>query len=632
MPPIICHLQPRHKAHLGGDKTNPQGLELTNPSTPLSSLVPTVAFIQRSLSACARRILSSPNNAPRYTRTMATTADNPGAAPTEGMPTPTTADVPKPTKLHGRAFYESIGSPKFVLAPMVDQSEFAWRMLTRSYMTPESSKDLLAYTPMLHARLFTTAHKFRANYFQPTRSGLPSPPISAPPADSPDIHLDGNPSIDRPLFVQFCANTPEDLLAAAQYVAPFCDAVDLNLGCPQGIARKGNYGAFLQEDQELIYSLINTLHTNLNVPVTAKIRVLETREATLAYAKKVLSAGASILTVHGRLREAKGHKTGLADWGAIRYLRDNLPRETVIFANGNILCRGDIERCLEATGADAVMSAEGNLYDPAIFAEAPAVGEEGSAYWRGRDGRGGFRMDEAMRRYLDILYKYVFEQAPPERRALYVPGQKEARGPPTPDAEDEPARKRMKSGDEGAEVAAEDAQKVAEETTTAAQPATTENSETAPKSKKAAKKQKREKVSSPNLVAMQPHCFHLLRALVSKHHSVRDALARCRPGDMEAYEGVLGMVERVVEEGIREYEATGGASYHDALEGEKGNVLSASGYVGVGLETEGDVKGGAVEYETSVAAVRECKRPWWVCQAYVRPLPMEAMAKGSLTM
>jgi hypothetical protein len=27
-------------------------------------------------------------------------------------------------KLHGRAFYESIGSPKVVLAPMVDQSEY----------------------------------------------------------------------------------------------------------------------------------------------------------------------------------------------------------------------------------------------------------------------------------------------------------------------------------------------------------------------------------------------------------------------------------------------------------------------------------------------------------------------------
>jgi hypothetical protein len=37
-----------------------------------------------------------------------------------GMPSAPT----KPEKLHGRAFYESLGSPKFVLAPMVDQSEF----------------------------------------------------------------------------------------------------------------------------------------------------------------------------------------------------------------------------------------------------------------------------------------------------------------------------------------------------------------------------------------------------------------------------------------------------------------------------------------------------------------------------
>lgn len=243
-------------------------------------------------------------------------------------------------KLLGRELYNAIGQPKTIVAPMVDQSELAWRILSRKYGAD------LCYTPMFHARLFVTSDKYRKSMFN---------------------DQDGNPKYDRPLIVQFCANDPDILLQAAKLVENQCDAVDLNLGCPQGIAKKGKYGSFLMEDWDLIHKLIRKLHDNLSIPVTAKIRVYDDYEKSLQYAKMVLDAGAQFITVHGRTREMKGQNTGLASWKILRYLRDKLPQDQVFFSNGNILYPNDLQRCLDKTKCDAVMSAEGNLYNPGVF-------------------------------------------------------------------------------------------------------------------------------------------------------------------------------------------------------------------------------------------------------------------------
>jgi len=217
---------------------------------------------------------------------------------------------------------------------MVDGSELAFRMLTRKYGVT------LAYTPMLHGKNFSEDPKYRQTFFTTC-------------------------SDDRPLFAQFCANDPEILLSAARFVEDRTDAVDLNFGCPQGIARRGRYGAFLLEETDLVCSLVNVLHKHLKVPVTAKIRLLPDLQHTIHLAQRIQEAGASVLTVHGRTKEMKQQFTGLANWDAIKAIREKV--DIPVISNGNIQYFQDVQSCLDHTGCCGVMSAEGLLANPALF-------------------------------------------------------------------------------------------------------------------------------------------------------------------------------------------------------------------------------------------------------------------------
>ncbi|KAJ0754106.1 putative tRNA-dihydrouridine(16/17) synthase (NAD(P)(+)) [Helianthus annuus] len=269
------------------------------------------------------------------------------------------------------AHWKMLGEPKLIVAPMVDNSELPFRLLCRKYGAEA------AYTPMLHSRIFNENDKCRSQEFTTCKE-------------------------DRPLFVQFCANDPDTLLEAARRVEPYCDYVDINLGCPQRIAKRGNYGAFLMDKLPLVKAMVEKLVQNLNVPVSCKIRIFPDLQDTLNYAKMLEDAGCSLLAVHGRTRDEKDGKKIRANWNAIQAVKNAL--RIPVLANGNIRHMDDVKHCLEETGADGVLSAETLLENPALFAGFRTVDWVSD----GEDGVQDGKLDQAdlVVEYLKLCEKY----------------------------------------------------------------------------------------------------------------------------------------------------------------------------------------------------------------------------------
>jgi tRNA-dihydrouridine synthase 1 len=221
-------------------------------------------------------------------------------------------------------FYRSIGSPKRIIAPMVDHSDLAFRMMCRKY------KADLTYTQMFNASQFVVSEVYRNINFTTCE-------------------------YDRPLIVQLAGDDPDIMLQAALCVQDKCDAIDINIGCPQGIAKRGHYGAFLMEELELLAAIVSKLKKHLRIPVTCKTRIYKDFDRALKLYETLVQAGASLLTIHGRTREEKGHEIAACDWETIRRVKAHFGDRIPIIANGGVECYADYLACMQITGCDGVM-------------------------------------------------------------------------------------------------------------------------------------------------------------------------------------------------------------------------------------------------------------------------------------
>ncbi|EGW31927.1 dihydrouridine synthase [Spathaspora passalidarum NRRL Y-27907] len=232
---------------------------------------------------------------------------------------------------------KSENRPVYIAGPMVRYSKLPFRELVRHY------KCDIVYTPMILAREFVRNEIARYSDFTTN-------------------------SRDRCVIVQVGVNNVEDMLKFVAMIHPFVDGIGINCGCPIKEQVREGIGAALMSEPNLVADMVRAVKEKYGntVCIDTKIRIHPDINETISFVDKVVDAGVDFITVHGRTKNTRSSVPVNLD--AIKAIRNHVPANIPVIANGDGFSLADCHRIAKYTGVDGVMSARGVLKNPALFA------------------------------------------------------------------------------------------------------------------------------------------------------------------------------------------------------------------------------------------------------------------------
>ena len=180
------------------------------------------------------------------------------------------------------------------------------------------------------------------------------------------LHIDEG---EHPVSIQLFGSDGDSLARAAEFIQENtkADLVDINMGCPVNKVVKNEAGAMWLKDPEKIYSVVKTVKSVLDIPLTVKMRT-GWADVSLAVENALAaeSAGVAALAMHGRTRQQM--YTGTCDHETLATVAKAITKVPFI-ANGDIRTVQDAKFMIEEVGADAVMVGRGARSNPYIFTQ-----------------------------------------------------------------------------------------------------------------------------------------------------------------------------------------------------------------------------------------------------------------------
>ncbi|CAB3231271.1 unnamed protein product [Arctia plantaginis] len=147
------------------------------------------------------------------------------------------------------------------------------------------------------------------------------------------------------------------------------DFIDLNLGCPIDLIYKKGGGSGMMHRLSTLEASVTCASKLLSIPFTVKMRtgVYQDKKITHTIVPKMADWGASLITIHGRSREAR--YTRSSDWEYIETCA-KAAAPCPVYGNGDILSYDDyVSRRNIAPTVQGVMIGRGALIKPWIFTE-----------------------------------------------------------------------------------------------------------------------------------------------------------------------------------------------------------------------------------------------------------------------
>lgn len=180
---------------------------------------------------------------------------------------------------------------------------------------------------------------------------------------------------ERPMGSQLFGCEPEIMADAAKRALEFSpDFIDINMGCPAPKVAGNGGGSALLKDIPLAEKIVSAVVKAVDVPVTVKMRTGWDSDLIVApeLAKRCESAGASLITIHGRTRKQM-YAPGV-DYKTISEVVKavNIP----VVANGDVKDGKSAIYMYSVTGCDFVSVGRAAQGNPFVFEEINAFMEK----------------------------------------------------------------------------------------------------------------------------------------------------------------------------------------------------------------------------------------------------------------